>query len=250
MKKSLFWSCILLLSGVPAEVRPFGIDFSLLSGISYSHSGVEQEPCENWQENYFPQNSHMSAKAHNHAYSWDLGLQAELQLVDDRKLISFGIPVTYYITFYHLSPGYYDKNGQIYSGRDFLTIDKNIAGLTVDWWNKVPVRKIRLRKTHPAVGFSIKFGILKSYLRIQADVQKYALLSEDYKGIDKPGEVNTAQVIRSTTLEKGWGWRFDVQYAFTGSNWRTGLYYERNGGMVYQLGFSIGYHLKSREAGK
>jgi hypothetical protein len=244
MKQSLFYVCILVISVIPVEARPFGIDFSLLSGIGYTHSGVEQEPYENWQENYSPPGGSMSTHAHNHAFSWDLGLQAELRLIENQKRFAWSIPVYYYITFHHLSPGYYDKNGQSYSGRDFLTLDKNIAGITADWWNKVPVHKIRLRKTSPAIGFSVKFSILNSYVRIQGAVQKYALISEDYKGIDRPGDVNTAQVIRSTAIENGCGWRVDAQYSFIGSNWRLGLYYERNGGMVYQLGVSLGYHLK------
>jgi hypothetical protein len=244
MKQSLFCVCILVFSGIPAEARLSGIDFSLLSGIGYIHSGVEQEPYENWQENYNPPGGSMSTHEHNHAYSWDLGLQAELRLIENQKRFSCSIPVYYFITFHHLSPGYYDKNGHTYIGRDFLTLDKNIAGITADWWNKVPVHKIRLRKTSPAAGFSIRFGILKSVIRIQGAVQRYSLRSEDYEGIDEPGNVNTARVIRSTTIENAWGWRSDAQYSFMGSNWRFGLYYERNGSMVYQLGFSIGYDLK------
>lgn len=245
MKKNYCLMFMLIFSGLPAVVRPFGIDFSLLSGISYTHSGIKQEPYENWQQNYFPPGGSMSTHEHNYACSWDLGLQAELRLIENQKLFSCGIPVTYYITFLHFSPVYYDKNGEIYSGKDFLTLNKTIAGISVDWWNKVPVHKIRLRKTSPAVGLSIKRGILKSFVRFQAAVQKYSVLSEDYEGVDKSGDVNTARVIHSTTVETGWGWRLDVQCSSIRSNWRFGLFYERDGSRITQSGFLIGYHFRN-----
>ena len=123
-------------------------------------------------------------------------------------------------------------------------MDKTIAGISVDWWNKVPVHKIRLRKTSPAIGFSVKRSILKSFVSLQLAVQRYSVISENYQGVDKPGDVNTAQVIYSTKIENGWGWRVDAQYSSVRSDWRFGLFYERDGRKITQSGFSIGYYFK------
>lgn len=232
----LFVISILAPATIPAYAQQLKIGFSLLN-VSYTNSDVKREPYENWQENYRPHGGSMTTDRHNFALSWDLGLVSAL-IVGGKKL-SLGIPIYYYITFVSI-PSYYDNDGEKFSGRDYLTIDKTIAGITVDWWNTVPLHKVRLRKTSPAIGFFVKWGIIKSRLiKFQGTVQKYSIISEDYAGIDRFGNVNTARVINRKTIEDGLGWRFDVHFMTEESKWMLGIYYERNGIRVNQVGLSL-----------
>ena len=158
----------------------------------------------------------MTTDVEDFAWFCDLSLGVELTAIGDN--LSFGIPIYYYITF---------------SGRDSLIFHKTIAEITVDWWDPVPLHKVRLWKTTPAVGLSLKYGSIK----FQGVVQGYSIISEDYAGVDRYGARNTARVIDSETIQKGLGWRFDVRF----TKWNWGIYYERNGSRVNQVGLLFSF---------
>ena len=244
-KARLFIVILVIFASIPAYAQHYKIDFRILNGISYANSRIKQTPYDNWQDNYTPWGGSMTTEVYNFAFSWDLGLQAELILQGEK--FSFGIPVYYYLTI-NSWPSYYDEGGERFSNRDYLTISKTIGGIKVDWWNDVPLHKVKLRKTSPAVGISLSWGIKKSrFIRFQGAVQKYAIITEDFAGVDRFGDVNTARVVNRETIENGLGWRFDIGLMTKQNKWIFGVYYERNGSRTNEVGLSLCVRIKAIE---
>lgn len=237
--------CLILTSN-QMFARDFEVNFRILTKLGYSRTNIEQEPYDNWQDNYRPPVDSMRKDIFDFSFWCDVGLEVEPILYTSEKKFSFGIPIYYCLVLSNIYPSYYERYGQSFSGRDYLTFDKTIAGIRIDWWNTVPLHKVRLRKTTPGTGFSIGWRVKRTlFIKLQGMVQKYAIISEDYTGIDNPGDVNTAKVVRSETIEKGLGYRFDLQFMPGESRWNFGIFYERNGSKIYQVGLIIRYNFYS-----
>ena len=90
--------------------------------------------------------------------------------------------------------------------RGWLTVRKTVAATTVDWWNSVSLLEVKLTKTSPAVALALR----DRGWRLRLDVQRYQLSVQEFRGIDRPGRPNSAEVIRERGIGTGLGFRLGL----------------------------------------
>ena len=168
-------------------------------GVSLSR--VPQVAPANWQERYQPPGGSMQLERDDFAFFWDAGPVAELPVPIGGSW-EVDLVLSYYVTV--------AGRGE----RGSLTIKKTVAVTTVDWWNDVSLLEVKLTKTTPAIGF----GLRSERWRLQFDVQRYRLSIQEFRGIDRPGRPNTADVTRERVVGTGLGFRVGVS-RLAGRRW-------------------------------
>ncbi len=211
-----------------AEVN---LNINILTDVGYARSDVSQKQPENWEYNFHPWKGRMNTSREDYALFWDLGVGIEPVWRMDITGWEFGVPV--FSSFTLLGGG---ENGA-------FTTKKTVARTTVDWWNEVSLLEVKLQKKSPAIGISIG----KKRWKFQFAVQKYKLFIQEFAGIDRYGDENTAKVIGDRRVERGVGQRVDMFYRLDKYDGSSGLsvggYYERNGDQVWSIGISLKYSI-------
>lgn len=216
--------------------KNYGINFYVPLGIDFAELDFIPRPYSNWEENYQPWNGGplSTYRSSSHLIA---GLEIEPNVNNNK--FSYGIPIYYHIPLTSLTATW-----------DGFTLDQTVGGINVRWWNEVPLNRVYLRKTTPGIGLSIQQDFTHKeaipgtelsikhhkFIKFQGAIQQYILISKDYAGKDIYGAPNSAYVINKKVIEKGLGYRLEVQYLNEDlgclglGSWV--FYYERNGNEV------------------
>ena len=92
-----------------------------------------------------------------------------------------------------------------------------------------------VQKASPAIGLSVQRG----RLLVQAGVQAYRIIGEDFAGKDCEGCVNSSYLLATQEFSRGTGYRIDALFqadASHGAGSGIGVFYERDGPHVWQAG--------------
>lgn len=213
--------------------QPGDIYFFVRYDIGTSNSSIGQTLPPDWASNFQPPAGPMTTRANNSPWFGEagLGIGPKWELREDNE-----IAILVFYNFVGISS----------MQKRFYTLRRPVAGFELDWGDPVRLQATTLEKTSP------EFGIAYTWRRltIHPSVQTYRLLVEDYVGEHCDGCNYDSRLRTITNHGSGLGQRIDVQFRidpqrFLGKGfdpWNTaavGLFYERNGGRLWQAGISL-----------
>lgn len=196
----------------------------LYADLGGSSSRVPQPLPADWLGLFMPPNDLMTTNRSDHAWFVELGAALEPAFAVKRWRI--GVPVSYSFLGSAATAG---ATARRYVYR------KPVAGTKLEWWNPVLLHATAVQKTSPAVGVSLQRGDVL----LQASVQGYRILGEDFRGEDCSGCENTSHLVTVHEFDRGLGYRLDVLFQNGGGESAgpgLGVFFERNGPQVWQLG--------------
>jgi hypothetical protein len=184
------WAVVLATLSLLGAARTGRAQERLRIGLRYdfgaSFSNVAQVAPADWQTRYQPAGGSMQLHKQDYAFFWDVGAAAELAFpVAEESAV--GLTLSYCITLF--GRGEYG----------FLTLKKTVAATTVDWWNSVSLLEVKMTRTTPAIGLALH----RARWTLELDAQAYRLSVQDFRGIDRSGRPNTAEVVGERTVGTG-----------------------------------------------
>jgi hypothetical protein len=215
------------------EDQPGDIYFFIRYDIGTSNSSIEQTLPPDYASTFQPPAGPMTTRTNNHPWYGEIGLGIgpKWELRKDHE-----IAVLLFYNFIGLSS----------MQKRFYTLRRPVAGVELEWGEPVRLQATTLQKTSPEVGLAYTWR----KLTVHPSVQTYRLFVEDYVGESRDGCNCDSRLRTLTNLGSGLGARIDVQLRidpqqFLGKGfdpWNTsavGLFYERNGGRLWQVGVSL-----------
>lgn len=218
--------------GAPAPEARTGIRPVVAMSLGGSRSTLAQPLPEDWRSRFEPSGGSMETRQSDHAWFYELQVGVEATLHLGGWVV--GIPVTYVVGGCAMPA---------WGVARFYGPGKPLAATTVEWWNRVVLHATTVRRVAPAVGLSLS---RPGSFAVQATVQPYTLLSQDYEGMDRYGNANTSKVVVSEKVGSGVGARLDVR--LLGHEGSPGLFFERQGGATWQGG--VTFRVWGRAAGE
>lgn len=227
----LVWSVSSLFVAV-AEAQPkasesntaeLHLDLSLDFGGS--SADVPQPLPADWRSLFQPPTSLMATERSEHAWFVELGVGLHPVMVIGRQW-KIGVPVFYSFLGSAKAAGA-DARSYVYR--------KPVSGTKLQWWNPVMLHATAVQRTSPAVGLSVQRGRVLA----QASFQAYRIIGEDFRGEDCEGCVNTSHLVSTQEFGRGIGHRVDVLFQHDGRDGvgaGIGVFFERNGSQIWQLG--------------
>jgi hypothetical protein len=215
------------------DYQPGDVYFFIRYDIGTSNASIEQTPPADWAAGFQPPAGSMATRTNNSPWFGEagLGIGPKWDLRDDHE-----VAILVFYNFIGLSS----------MQKRFYTLRRPLSGIELDWGRPVRLQATAVQKTSPEVGIAYTWR----KLTIHPSVQTYRLLVEDYVGETKGGCQCDSRLRTITNQGSGLGQRIDVQFRidpqrFFGKGfdpWNTsavGLFYERNGGKLWQVGVSL-----------